>query len=651
MAKLRRKDSIFGLHFDFHAKPENAPIGSTTTEETVQKIIDIIKPDFVQCDSKGHPGITSYPSKLGNAAPVIDKDVLKIWREVTEKNDVALYTHYSGIFDCKAVKDHPEWGVINNDGTQNTNAVHMYSPYAEEILIPQLCELAGKYKTDGVWVDGDCWGVLRDISPATEKAFFEATGQKKLPKERGDSYFDEYLDMLRKAFLDYLKKYTKKIHEKYPEYQIASNWAFTTYMPQSVCADVDYITGDVYALDVINHLKYESKFMSQQNIPWDLMSWGRSLIPAREGDPTGNGRYYASKTPVQLRQEASIVLAHGGAFQVYYIQNEDASVDIEEIKSSEGLAEFCRSRKPYCFHGSSRAEIAVLYSGNTAYKMANEAFGFMDGTLKFVWGNVALMSSLGLPVDFIHEDTLTKKINDYSLIVVPEWSFLDNKEQLLQFAENGGKLLILGSKAASLFENELGIKVDSIKEDARIYLESNGYVSSVGCPTDVAKVTNSDAEIIDYVNYDYRGINQDIGATVRNYGKGKIAGVYFDTGLLYNSAKDIRLSDYMKNIVNTLLPQKFVEVNGSRNVEVTALEKDGKLCINLVNTSGPHADPTVLTYDEVPKVQNITVKVKIKKPCEVYLEPQHRKLPFNYENGFLEVKIEELEMYDILVIE
>ena len=652
MPKLKRKDSIFGLHFDFHAGEKNVPIGNTTTEEMVQKIIDDIKPDFIQCDSKGHPGYTSFPSKLGNNAP-IEKDILKIWREVTEKNDVALYTHYSGVVDIKATKEHPEWCVeYPNKGekVQNGNTI-MFCDYKDEILIPQLKEFAEDYKTDGVWVDGDCWGVLRDQSEETAKKFFEKYNCEKLPKERGDEYFDEYLDMLREAFIDYLKDYTTRIHAEYPDYQIASNWAFTTYMPQAVCADIDYISGDVYALDVINHLKYESKFMSQQKVPWDLMSWSMSLIPAVEGDPTGNGQYFASKTPVQLQQEASIVLAHGGAFQIYYTQNKDGSVNLDKIKSSIGLSDFCNARKPFCHRAESKAEIAVFYSGKTAYKIANEAYGFMDGTLKFVWGNVELMSSLGTAVDFIHEDTLNEKIDTYSLIVVPEWHYLENKEQLLKFAENGGKLLVIGCKATKFFEEELGVSVDNINENSRFFVRQGYATSSIGKPTSIADITVKDAKVIDYIYEDYEGKNSKEIATVRDYGKGKIAGIYFDMGLLYEKIKDIRLSDFVKGVVDELLPEKLVEVTGSRNVEVTAREKDGKLCINLVNTSGPHADPTVLVYDYVPSVFDITVKVKCDKPKKVFLEPAHTEMEYIYENGILEVKIEKLEMYDILTIE
>ncbi|HPJ23185.1 MAG TPA: hypothetical protein PLH18_12605, partial [Clostridia bacterium] len=162
--RKRREDSFFGLHFDFHAKPaaegEIIPIGLTTTEEMVQHVIDVTEPDFIQIDCKGHPGWTSYPTKLGNDYPVIEKDILNIWRKVTARNGVALYMHYSGVCDEFQCIKHPEWKRkgIAGDGTPTwipDGITSTFSPYAEEVVIPQFLELAGEYKVDGVWVDGE----------------------------------------------------------------------------------------------------------------------------------------------------------------------------------------------------------------------------------------------------------------------------------------------------------------------------------------------------------------------------------------------------------------------------------------------------------------------------------------------------------------
>ena len=68
---MKRKDCFFGLHFDFHANAETPDIGADFDESTVERIAREVKPDFIQCDTKGHPGFSSYPTKKGNPAPHI----------------------------------------------------------------------------------------------------------------------------------------------------------------------------------------------------------------------------------------------------------------------------------------------------------------------------------------------------------------------------------------------------------------------------------------------------------------------------------------------------------------------------------------------------------------------------------------------------
>ncbi len=35
----------------------------------IEDIIDRVRPDYLQIDCKGHPGLSSYPTKVGNRAP------------------------------------------------------------------------------------------------------------------------------------------------------------------------------------------------------------------------------------------------------------------------------------------------------------------------------------------------------------------------------------------------------------------------------------------------------------------------------------------------------------------------------------------------------------------------------------------------------
>ena len=98
MNRKNRKECFFGVHFDFHAMPGET-VGAVYEPEVVAKMLDTVKPDFVQCDTKGHPGLSSYPTKAGNQADEIAHDVLRMWRDLTSERGIRLYAHHSGLFD------------------------------------------------------------------------------------------------------------------------------------------------------------------------------------------------------------------------------------------------------------------------------------------------------------------------------------------------------------------------------------------------------------------------------------------------------------------------------------------------------------------------------------------------------------------------
>jgi hypothetical protein len=94
--RLKRADSFLGVHFDFHAGEDCTKVGQRTTHEMVALVIDKVQPDYIQIDCKGHPGYSSYPTKVGNPAPGFVGDPLRVWRDMTRRRGVAVYMHHSG---------------------------------------------------------------------------------------------------------------------------------------------------------------------------------------------------------------------------------------------------------------------------------------------------------------------------------------------------------------------------------------------------------------------------------------------------------------------------------------------------------------------------------------------------------------------------
>jgi hypothetical protein len=153
----------FGLHFDLHATAHDTVLGKDMTVESLVAELMKIRPDFVQCDCKGHPGYASYPSKVGIASPGIVKDAVSIWREASRKLGIPLVMHYSGLYDIAILERHPDWnrtGIrrISAEGIEYRTikgAVCPISEYTVEYMIPQLLEIINSYDVDGFWMDGE----------------------------------------------------------------------------------------------------------------------------------------------------------------------------------------------------------------------------------------------------------------------------------------------------------------------------------------------------------------------------------------------------------------------------------------------------------------------------------------------------------------
>lgn len=441
-ARLTRAASFFGIHFDFHAGMDCTSIGAHTTPEMIENIISLVHPDYLQIDCKGHPGLSSYPTKVGNQAPGFVGDPLRTWREVTAKHGVSLYMHYSGVWDSRAVKDHPEWAVVNADGSPSTTAASLFGPYADKLLIPQLRELAGVYGVDGAWVDGECWASVPDYSPVALKAFRDTTGIQDIPRQPSDPHWFEFLQFNREAFRTYLRHYIAEVKKTNPSFQLCSNWAFTDHMAERVSAPVDFLSGDYSPQDSVNSARVSARYLARQGKPWDLMAWSFSTQPTR-----------AQKSAVQLQREAAVVVALGGGFQAYFTQNRDGSVRLNEMPVMAQVATFCRARQALCHCSEAVPQVALLYSTEAHYRKANGLFPRNYGQL-----TSALLALLKkqYSVEVLSEHQLAVRMSQYPLIVIPEWEFLDPKfiKDLTDYVKSGGNLLLIGERTAALFQTK-----------------------------------------------------------------------------------------------------------------------------------------------------------------------------------------------------
>ena len=660
----KRKDSFWGLHFDFHANPKDLEQGKTLCEEDIREICKLLKPDFIQIDSKGHPGWTSFPSKLGNAVPDFKKDTLELWRRVTAEEGVALYMHYSGVYDRKYAVENPEDAIMSPDGTRHKEATRPNGKYVDKLLIPQLIEMA-EYGVDGVWVDGDCWMAMSDFSPETIKAFENELGIDlggKLPTDPNGEYYHEFREYNRELFRRYVRRYTDAIHEKYPDFQVCSNWAFSDHMPEKVCASVDFLSGDLNPNDSFNSARYAGRALAQQRgYAWDLMSWNfrRSL----------SGKLaYVTKHPNQIMQEAAAVISLGGAYQDYIPQFRDGSPKMSDLRALEKVSEFVLARKPYCFRGTPVHQCALLLS---TYDRAREAAGLYSRTgYEKVMGATALLCDIGQSLEIVCEHTLENEIDEYKMIVVPEiYDSLDEKtvKSLLEYAKKGGSLVLIGKNTCTLFskngapfearpwaefkdtasQNTQNGHAESITQEYKPYFFTMDKLSygTLFSPCEII-ATDGESKAVFMENERCEGASLSVSI---KYGKGSISALGFDIGSQYLFGTQYMHRAIMKKVTDGAYEPLVKIENAIGRLEIVPLSKDGRLMIQLINAGGTHANSSCATDDYIPPVLDIELSIAFEKePKALILQPEGIKLDFKYENDKANVKIPRIDIHNII---
>lgn len=592
------QDRYFGLHFDFHASPGRCPaIGSTLSENDIQEICDLYKPDFIQVDSKGHPGWSSYPTEYGDEVPGIVGNPMETWRKVTRENGVQLYAHHSGVYDAIYCQKHPDEAVMRSDGTRSGEYSRTNGSYADDKLIPVVKELAGRYGLDGVWIDGDCWGAQMDFDPRTVAAFEKETGIDLggvLPVNADAPHYMEYANYMRKLYRDYLKHYTDEIHAEYPGFKVISNWAYTEHMAGPVTAGNECISGDLDWRNSIMWGRYSGRSAVMQGLPWDMMAWSFRNVQGQ-----------VTKTPVQLMQEGAAIISLGGGFQFYVCQDVNGAPNMKVLRYLAPTADFFHARREWTFGGHPRKQVAVLME--TEQRLAEQGEWSKEGNngiytragYQRLIGLISILCDAGHSVSLISERELNNA-EDYPVIIVPD---------LLQKLQ------------------------DSTWERLQAYAEAGGSVVLTGRATKAL--------------YGYDAVTEP---TAFKAGKGTVAVYPGEMSTSYMNARISNDRKWFSDFLLTLYDPEVRLVSAEGLVEIVDFEKDGRMMVQLVNVNGNHYDEKSLTEDFIPPVLDVVLKVRMdKRPKAVYQQPDGKKLKYKWNDGYLEVTVPRVDIHSTIV--
>ena len=606
-------------------------------EAGIERLLAAARPDFVQYDSKGHPGWLGWPSDVGPSAPGIVRDSLELWRKVTARRGVALYIHFSGVWDSEAVRRHPEWARVRPDFKPETRQTSTFGPYVDRLMLPQLREAATRYALDGAWVDGECWATSPDYSEAAVQAF----GQDP-PTDPTDELWPAWLECNREQFRRYVRHYVSELHRTHPCFQVASNWLYSTMVPEEPTLPVDFLSGDYLGNASISTARLESRYLAQTGRSWDLMAWG---FQQAESNTVGS----VHKPAVQLEQESSVVLAQGGGFQIYYVPSRAGHFEDAHVKTMAEVARFCRARQAVSHKTESVPQIGVVFSGHSLYRTSERLFGGWGKATNPARGWLDLLLGCLWSVDVVPDWKLARVAKDYPFLVLPDWAAPGEAcvRTLEAYAREGGRLLVAGAANAAPFASAAGVTLSGESREQAAFLKGPVLGNARGLWQDVEP---AGARVLDerYPELDTRSGGKPAVLT-HALGRGELILVPGPLGAVYAATHAATVREWVRRLVADRF-EPLVAVEAPPALEVVLRRQPGRLLVHLLNSANMQLAGDFATTDYVPPVGPLKLRLAKEKPASVTLEPASRRLAPQLEQGRWCVEVDSVGVHEVVVV-
>lgn len=640
--------SLVNLHIDNHGRL----VGKGKTAGQIAAQLQTLPVDVVQVSAYGADGtMTTYPSSLSLVSrdDLEGWDTLGIWKEAAKKAGKRFHV-YINTRGLSLTKKRPDWMQVDAAGkgkgkNGGLDACPRPSPdgtgYLETLLLPLLEEIMGRYRPDGIWVDGDHARTRACYCRHCKAAWLARSGKAEPPADASDPDWPRWLALEQERYDEYRRRMAEVVHRVNPGAFYTSNhsWKKTTLLfekddPRSAPGFADTVSADLSHGQALGITRSKALFLSaEQDTPWDIMH----LI--YRPDEISRRR---------VLQQGAVTLSHGGSWFLWAPGN-DPLAPAPFARALE-CAGFARDRAAAIGRTTSINPVAVLVS-ETAWQEERTAgrAGFADLVEPQHWALMLEDSCFG--VDLLNETGLARDLAQYSLMVVPGQRTVSASSlaRLKEFASKGGTLLLAGS---TLFGGETeeadftaltGVVRDRREKAAvrltadsrRVFFESRWLLSE-----------HEGAVLAQW----------DDGlplATSRPLGSGRV---------IYLSAGEIPVPDY-DGFVPYLLDLcglgPSVRLSGPGAKEhflVSFRQKDARTIVHLTDVGSSvqgvrRAAELTQLIDDAPPVPEVTLHLPTPAPAAVSVVPGTATVAHTWKDGILSATIRNVDMHAALILD
>lgn len=148
------------VHLDFHTLPEIPDFGANFNAEQFARTLQEARVDFVTAFAKCNIGYAYYPTKIGMPHPYMKFDMLGQIVEECHKLDIGVAAYFNVGLDHEMARKHREWTIVNKEGhviegdrTANFFRLMCLNTGYREYLLGMIKEVIGLYPVDGIFLD------------------------------------------------------------------------------------------------------------------------------------------------------------------------------------------------------------------------------------------------------------------------------------------------------------------------------------------------------------------------------------------------------------------------------------------------------------------------------------------------------------------
>lgn len=651
------------VHLDFHTSEAIEGIGRDFSKEQFQEMLTVGHVDSITIFSKCHHGWAYHPSTANEMHPHLDFDLLGAQIEAAHEIGVKTPVYLSAGLDERLARRHPQWLIrnqqeqINWTGTFMTPGYHQFcmnTPYLD-VLAQQVEEVVKTYQADGIFLDivgvreCYCQYCVADIRK-------RGSDPRNLPDMK---------IMWEETYARYAKRMNETVHAVKPGLPVFHN-----------SSHVDCGRRDL--AHVNTHLELES-------LPTG--GWGYDHFPlsARYAQTLGmdflgmTGKFHTSwgefggyKHPNALRYEAALSLANGARCSIGDQLHPGGRMDIATYSLIGEAYREVEEKEEWCQDTTAIADIALLSleaaSWEAGYEPIPQHNKHDAGAVRILLEGHYLYDVVDMQAD----------LSKYKVVILPDAIIITEniKAKLNVFLAGGGKVLATGrsglSPEGTRFELNLGVEWQSVSAFRPSYLRPNFELLSLRTASFVIytegqdTVKTADGTVLgskenSYFNRDLFTFcsHQHTPSDLHEAGVGIAEGpdgIYVAWNVFEDYAMKGSLS--VKEIVyyalDRLLGNKTLVTNlPSQGVTTLQAQTGSNRWVNhLLYASPVRRGEGVEVIEDLPPLINTEVTIKAaEQVAEVYLEPQHVKLPFCQDNGLVTYTVPLWSCHQMVVLQ